>query len=243
MTMNKPTLQEKEHAISHILSEGLQQPEGILAFFIRMYQTLGLKYIFYEVYQVLIVSLMMVLGLVLFISESVESYTYTTIFFLSPLSFVTVISLTEWMERSNPIYELKMTYKYTVKDMIIFRTLCYSLISILISVILSVGMTGSLDKLRAIAVAFSALFLCALLTVTINRRYNHRFGYFTSFVVWGVMNLAPFILFGGQWESFLSQIPLGLTVIVIIGLIYFYVKELKYLINMKDGEVGYDVTG
>lgn len=147
------------------------------------------------------------------------------------------------MERSNPLYELKMTLKYTVKDMIIFRILCYSLISVVFSVVLSIGAASVLDSWRALSIAFSSLFLCTLLTIVIARRMNHHLNYLISFGVWSVMNLVPLLLFGGRWEMILSQIPLGLTVIVIMGLIYLYVKELKQFINMKDREVGYDVTG
>lgn len=243
MTMNKPTLQEKENAISHILSEGLQEPEGIGAFFMRLYRSLGLKYIFYESSQVISLSMIVVLGLVIFVSANIDEYTYTTIFLLSPLSFVLVVTLTEWIERNHPIYELKSTFKYTMKDLIIFRTLIYSFISIVISVVLSVSITATLDILRAISISFSALFLCALLTVAINRRYNHKWPYLTSFGVWSAMNLVPLLLVGSQWESFLSNIPLGLTLIASIGLIYLYVYELRQLINMKEGEVRYNVTG
>lgn len=243
MTMNKPTVIEKEDAISHILSEGLEQPEGIRDFMKRMYGTLGVINLFYDLYQVILLVILVLVGLVLLLAVNLDGYTYTTLFLLSPLFFVAVVSLTEWMERSNPLYELKMTLKYTVKDMIIFRILCYSLISVVFSVVLSIGAASVLDSWRALSIAFSSLFLCTLLTIVIARRMNHHLNYLISFGVWSVMNLVPLLLFGGRWEMILSQIPLGLTVIVIMGLIYLYVKELKQFINMKDREVGYDVTG
>lgn len=243
MNMNKPTFKEKETAISHILSEGLEQPEGIVEFVKRMYQNLGLTYLFYDLHQVISISVLVILGVIVFSTVNMVNATYSTIFLLSPFSFVIVISLTEWLERSNPLYELKMTFKYTLKDLIAFRTLCYSLISVVISVVLSVGVAGVLDSLRAMSIAFSALFLCTLFTVVITRRLNHHLSYLTAFGVWGVINVLPLVIFGGSWEMFLSQIPFGLTLAISVGLIYLYVKELKQFINMNDREVGYDVTG
>ena len=157
--MNKPTLKEKETAISQILSEGLEQPEGVGEFVKRMYQNIGLTYLFYDLYQVISISTLVVIGVIVFSTMNMINATYSTIFLLSPFSFVIVISLTEWLERSNPLYELKMTFKYTLKDLIAFRTLSYSLISAVISVILSLGVADLVDSLRSISIAFSALFL------------------------------------------------------------------------------------
>lgn len=243
MNINKPTLQEKNQAIQAILSEGLQEPEGIGSFFIRMYNTFGLKYIFFNFNQVIALSIAVFLGMTFFLLMNINSYNYTSIFLVSPLFFVTVVSITEWMERSNPLFELKMTFKYTVKDMIVFRTLCYSLISVVLSVVLSLGMINIIEALRAISIAFSSLFLCTLLTIVITTRFSHRLTYLTSFGVWVAVNVVPLLVFGKHWETFLSSIPLGLTFIVSIGLIYLYAKELKYFINMKKGEVEYDVAG
>lgn len=241
-TMNKPTMEEKNQTIEHILSKGLQEPEGIGNFLMRMYRAIGLKYIFFDLKQVIVMTTLIVIGIVLLLAISVENYNYSIIFLLSPLFFVMTVSATEWMERSHPIYELKKTFKYTMKDMIIFRTLCYSLISVVLSVFLSLGMANVLEMVRATSIAFSALFLCTLLTVAITRRFNHPLIYLTSFGVWSVMNLVPLLLFNGRWNTFLAQIPLSLTLIVSLSLIYLYVKELKQFIHMKDREVEYDAA-
>ncbi len=243
MNMNKPTLEEKNQAIESILSEGLQQPEGIRDFFTRMYRTFGLKHLFFNVHQSIAIALLIVAGVVLMLSVNMSHSGYATVFLVSPLFFVLVVSLTEWMEQKDTLYELKRTFKYTVKDMAIFRTLCYSLISVFLSVILSLIYSKRLDSLRTLAIAFSALFLCTLLTIVITRRFNHRYSYLTSFSMWGLVNVVPVLLLGKRWEVFLSRIPLSLTLLVSVGLIYLYIKELKQIIHMKDREVGYDVAG
>lgn len=242
MNMNRPTLKEKDQAIKTILSEGLQEPEGIGSFFIRMHEIFGLKYIFFNLNQVITMSIAVFISLVFILTVNVNTYNYTLIFLLSPLFFVTVVSVTEWIERSNPVYELKMTYKYTVKDLVVFRTLCYSLISVFNTVLLSLGMNNTFEMLKTLSIGFSSLFLCTLLTLTIARRLNHRLVYLTSFGVWSFVNIAPLLLFKSRWETFLLNIPVGLTLLVSIGLIYFYVRELKKVINMKDRKVGYDVA-
>lgn len=241
MSISRPSLKEKEQAFENILVEGLSRPEGVWAFCTRMYRALGTKFIFFDHFQAIVMALAVVIGVIFLLSMNTNDYAYSTIYTLAPLFFVAIVSLTEWRERSNPLYELKMTFKHTIQDLIVFRTLCYSIVSITLCLLLSVGVADKLDFLRAASITLSALFLCALLTVAITRRFNGRWMYLTGLVVWMAMVFIPSWLVGNRWELFLARIPVVIMLVIGIGVLLLYLKEIKQYLNMSQREVGYDV--
>lgn len=233
MNINKPTNREKEKAIENILSQGLSKHDSIWDFFCKMYSSLGLKFIFFDISQAIIMAIAITIGFSLLYALSSEQYMYSKLFVLSPLFFITVIFFTEFIERNDRLYDLKMTLKYNIQQIIIFRVLCYSLISIVICVLISGSVLASYNFLRAVSISLSALFICALLTIYVMRRFKGHWIPLTSFAVWISIVFIPVLIFGERWELLLSQIPIGITIAVgVIGFV-LYLIELKKLINMN----------
>ncbi|MDR7855853.1 hypothetical protein [Tissierella sp.] len=241
MNIIKPTNSEKENAIENILSQGLSKPDGLWDFCYRMYCSLGFKFIFFDISQAIIMAVAITIGFILFYPLSSQQHVYSTLFAVSPLFFITVIFFTEFIERNDSLHELKMTFKHTIQKIIIFRILCYSLISMVICIFLSISMPDKYNFLRAASITLSALFICALLTIYIMRRLKGRWIHFTSLVAWVATAFLPVLILGERWELLLSQIPIGITITVgVIGFI-LYLNEIKKLINMNKMEVAYYV--
>ncbi|MBC8588870.1 hypothetical protein [Paratissierella segnis] len=241
MNIIKPTNSEKENAIENILSKGLSKPDGLMQFSNKIYRTLGFKFIFFDISQAIIMAVAVTVGFFLLYSLSSPRNVYSTLYAVSPLFFITVVFLTEFFERNGSLYELKMTFKYTIQEVIIFRILCYSLISMVICIFISISIPDKYNFLRAVSITLSALFICAAFTIYIMRNFNGRWVHFTSLVVWVTIVLLPVLILGESWELLLSQIPIGITLTVsVIGFI-LYLNEIKKLINMNKMEVQYYV--
>ncbi len=241
MNIIKPTNSEKEKSIENILSKGLSKPDGLMQFCYKMYQALGFKYIFFDLSQAIIMSVAITVGFYFFYSLSPQRNVYSTLYAVSPLFFITVVFLTEFFERNGSLYELKMTFKYTIQQVIIFRILFYSLISMVICIFISSIIPNKYNFLRAVSITLSALFICALFTIYIMRRFKGRWVHFTSLAVWIAAVLLPVLILGERWELLLSQIPIGITTtMAVIGFI-LYLNEIKKLINMNKREVAYYV--
>lgn len=241
MNIMKPTNREKEKAIENILSQGLSKPDGLWDFCHRIYCSLGFKFVFFDISQAIIMAFTTTIGFILLYALSSQQHIYSMLFAVSPLFFTTVVFFTEFVEKNNALYELKMTFKYTTQQVIIFRILCYSLISMILCIFISIGMLDKYNFLRIASITLSALLICALLTLYIMRHFKGRWIHFTSLMVWGSTTFLPVLILGERWELLLSQIPIGITIIAaVIGFI-LYLMEIKKLINMDKMEVSYYV--
>lgn len=241
MNIIKPTNSEKETSIENILSQGISKPDGLRDFCYKMYRSLGFKFIFFDISQAIIMAVAITIEFILLNSLSSQQYIYSTLFAISPLFFIIVLFFTEFIERNDSLYELKMTFKHTIQQIIIFRIMCYSLMSMIICIITSSIISATYGFLRAASISLSALFICAFLTICIMSRFKGRWVHFTSLMVWVVAILLPVLAFGERLELLLSQIPIVITISIgIIGFI-LYLIELKKLINMNKREVVYYV--
>lgn len=241
MNIIKPTNSEKEDAIENILSRGLSKPDNLWDFCCKMYRVLGLKFILFDISQAIIMAVAVTIEFILLYSLSSQQYIYSTLFAVSPLFFIAVIFFTKFIERNDSLYELKMTFRHTIQQIIIFRILCYSLISMVTCIFMSISIPAKYNFLRAASISLSALFICAIITIYIMRRFKGPWIHFTSLIVWVAIVFLPVFIFGERWELILSQIPIGITIAVgAIGFI-LYLIELKKLINMNKREVAYYV--
>ncbi len=241
MNISKPTERERDIAIDNILSAGLSKPDGIWHFCSKMYRSLGLKFIFFDISQAIIMAVAVTVAFILMYPLSSQQNMYSLLYVISPLFFISIVCFTEFIERNDRIYELKMTCKYTVQQIIVFRVLCYSLISILLCIFISGGIPVTYNFLRAVSITLSALMICALFTIYVMRRLKGRWVYLISPVVWAVIVFLPVLIFGEKWELFLSQIPIGIAAAVAIIGFYLYLREIKKLINTNKLEVPYYV--
>lgn len=241
MNIIKPTDSEKDMAIEKILSEGLSKPDSIWYFCNKMYHSLGLKFIFFDISQAIIMAVAVTIGFYLLYPLSPQQNMYSILFAISPLFFITVVFFTEFIERNGSLYELKMTFKYTIQQVIAFRVLCYSLISMIICIFIGSSIPDTYNFLRVVSISLSGLFICAIITIYIMRCFKGRWIHFTSLVVWGVTVFLPVLILGEGWELLLSQIPIGITIAVAVIGFYLYLREIKKLINMSKREVEYYV--
>ena len=243
MNIIKPSPEEKEKAIEYILSKGLSKPKNLWDIFYMMYRSLGLRYLFLDTTEPIIISVAFMIGFILLCSSSLKQYINVVLFATAPVFFVFAVLLTEIAERINLLYELKMTFKYTIQQITAFRVVCFSLIGTVLCTLISLfaPFPGDYDIVRALSLSLCALFLCSSLSIFIMRYFNWKWRHFAPILVWMTICLLPICISAKWWESFLSRVPVAITISVAAVAFVLFIKEIKKLVNIQIREVGYYV--
>ncbi len=243
MNMIKPSQDEKERAIEYILSIGLSKPKSLWKHFYELYRALGFHYLFLNTMLPVIISVALMIGFIVLCPLPSEQFKNAVLFATAPVFFIFVVLLTEIVERSSPLYELKMTCKYTIQQITAFRVLCFSLMGSVFCTLTSLfsRFPDVLDFFRALSLSLFALFICSFLSIFLMRYFNWKWTHFTPVLLWMMIGLFPIWILRERWESFLSQLPIVITVFFTVIAFGLYLMELKKLINIQQREVAYYV--
>lgn len=244
MNMTEPTPNEKEKSIDTILSKGLVKPPSIWAYLHSLYRQLGLRYIFWDTSQALILFVIVLAGLFLLMIGGEKRFKYTILFACSPMLYILTMCISETVERFDSLYELKITCKHTPRQITVFRILCFSLAGTIYSVGLTIFFTGSISELLGLlSLSLSALCLCAFVSLFLIRRFMGKLIFCGVALLWLLIGFIPAILFAKEWESFLTGLPVLITasVAVLSGLLF--IIELKKIISATHREVIYHAIG
>jgi len=233
------TPDEKDRAIESILAQGLTRPVSTWVFLLNMYHSLGLRVIFWEsgpavLASVVIAAAYIMLGLMpLALIEDRIAITlniYSSLFLFAPALFIGLTLSTEAMERFGGIYELRMTCKYTIRQIMAFRLLCFSLIGTVFTVVgsaLICRITETGYFLQLLSLALCSLFLCSLLIICAMRRW--RGGWYIGAAVWTVGGMLPIMIFGRAWDSLLADMPVAVTLGVAAAACVLFLREIKII--------------
>jgi hypothetical protein len=235
MNVRDVTPEEKDREIEMILSRGLVKPKPAYKVFGELLHGLGLRIIFWDTAQTLLIAAMSLLGLALLTAvipgERVFTYTFT----LAPLLYLATLLSTESVERTGNLYELKHTCKYTIRQITALRIVCFSLVGIVFCVVMTTYLArGDLQILRLLPLALSGLFLCALFSLLLARRMTHPLAHVWAGLIWMAATLTPVMLLGENWETALSQLPLFLTTGVALISGALFTREIKKLLLDKE---------
>ena len=227
------TPEEQRNAIATIISQGLTRPVSTGAFLWGMYRNLGLRVIFFEAASGILLSFAVAALYVLTLAVSLvwlelSGFFYTALFLFSPTLFISLTLSTEAIERIDGIYDLKMTCRYTIRQIAAFRFLCFSVIGTVFAVAGSyiVYMYADIGYLLGgLSIALCSLFLCSLLLIHVMRRW--REGWYLGTAIWVGAGMVPLILFRQRWEVFLSQLPPAITLGVAAIACVLFLREIK----------------
>lgn len=242
MNIIKPSPAEKEKAIEYILAQGLVKPKSLWQYLEELYRALGFRYLFVNTVQPVLISVALMTGFILLYPWPTEQYKNALLFATAPLFFIFAVVLTETVERSSPLYDLKMTCKYTIQQITAFRVFVFFLLGMVFCTLLSLfaGISEVADFFRAFSLSLCALFFCSLLSIFFLRRFPWRWIHLLPGMLWLVLGFSPLWLLQERWELFLSQVPVALTTTFAAIALGLYIKELKMLMDIsRRGVVSY----
>lgn len=188
---------EKENSIDFILKEVDLQPVTFRAFIRSYFQEVGFRYLFWGLGDILfIVGLLLVGVVILYLPDLHQSLDnghsdkiYFTVFMVSPLCYALLYFLGIWKERLLGTFELKMTLRVSLKELLILRMLAFSGIALVVSVgsnVLMWQLLGQeLSLMRLFSLSFTSLFLFANIQLLLEYKVPLRCSYWVTPIVWG----------------------------------------------------------
>ncbi|MCR1899148.1 hypothetical protein NSA47_09145 [Irregularibacter muris] len=232
-----------ESQIQKIISKGIKPKESFYGYVKNMYQRIGLRYIFHDATEIaftfFIVAFILVrltMGIAMETGVPDESI-YSFIFIISPLLYLSMALVSFVNTRLNDTYDLEMTCKYNIYQLAAFRMLIFSITSIIANTLMIYFVTiiyRQMDFFTALMISTTSLFTFS--TILLYGMQKRNIPIIRYFIVggWILANLLLIIYSKKFYNMLLSHIPIYVYLVVAIGCIYTYIKNLKKLIFSSD---------
>lgn len=248
------TQEEKENSIAFILKEVNLRPVTFRAFLRSYFQEVGFRYLFWGMGDILfIVGLLLVgVGILYFpdlhhlLENDHRDDIYFTVFMASPLCYALLYFLGIWKERLLGTFELKMTLRVSLKELLILRMLAFSGISLVVSAgsnILIWQLLGQeLSLMRLFSLSFSSLFLFANIQLLLEYKIPIRCSNWMTPMIWGAVGVL--FIWKQDWiAQFLLYLPLSIVTVLVfvLVLLFFYLLRHNYFMK-KEGTITYVST-
>lgn len=245
------TQDEKENSIAFILKEVDLQPVTFRAFLRSYFQEVGFRYLFWGMGDILFIVGLLLIGIAILYFPDLNHLfenghrdeVYFTIFMASPLCYALLYFLGIWKERLLGTFELKMTLRVSLKELLILRMLAFSGISLIVSVgstILIWQLLGQeLSLMRLFSLSFSSLFLFANIQLLLEHKMPMRCSHWVTPIIWGAVG----VLFVWKQEGiaqFLLYVPVSIVTAIVFGLLLLFIYLLRHNYFMeKEGTITY----
>ncbi|ERI07433.1 hypothetical protein [Aneurinibacillus aneurinilyticus] len=230
-----------QNQINQIVAAGVKRNKSFPAYLKSMYHQVGIRHLFSDRSEFVFILFIAINLLSIFLvrSETVLRQVdnlYAFIFLISPVLFIALSVYTYSNKIMNTTYEVEMTCKYNVYQIIAFRMLLFSIISILVNsmTILFIVMSyNDAHFFRAFMISITGLFIFSIVFLyTLMKKHSTVIAAMTI-IGWVLGNLLLKFLDNKFYSDILINLPLFVYGIVLIGSISFYIHLLKRLVYFK----------
>ncbi|SHI23056.1 hypothetical protein SAMN02745823_03670 [Sporobacter termitidis DSM 10068] len=247
MNIPMPDENEKSVAIDAILSKGLIRQKSLGRQLRELHRALGLRSIFRDTADGMLIAAGITLGLCFILFRSFPySWTGGMLFAVSPVFYLLLSLASEIKERVSGLYELKMTCRYTIRQICVFRMLYFSAAGTAFCVLIAASVSvpgGFRDFWHTLAISLCSLFLCSLLSAKAAAFIGRRRMYYLFPAIWPAICILPVQVFGKAWDQALLRLPDGIALAVVFLTAFFYLREIKKLMTRSEREALFYVNG
>lgn len=231
-----PSKEEMQKQIALIITKSLPSKKSIIAELQGFYSQVGWRYLLPNRNEWIFTSITL-LSVLLFIwlspsnqVEAAPSY-FALLFMVSPFIFASTSYFSFYDKKKNHVYELEMTTKYTLFQLIGLRMLLFSLLAIVCNTSLSLWLSQLLNVefLRLWLLSLTGLFVFAtgLLAVLRTGQVARKMIGYT--IAWLLLNSGLIIFADTYYIGMLVQLPMVIyvcLVAVLIGLFCMMFKKM-----------------
>lgn len=232
-----------EREIQQIIVDGLERKPSFYTFMKTMVQQVGIQNIFSTATMIhLLIMIVATFSSVAYIQYGMMTKTedlYAYIFFTAPLLFVIFSLYSYFTKIKSDTYEVEMSCKYNVYQMIGFRMFIFSVLTILVNtgmIMLLSALYENIELIRAFLISTTGLFIFSLLFLYILTKCRSRFVALLFMSGWFLGNLFIRAMNEALYDAVLMGMPSFVYVIVLIGCFAIYVYNLKQFIQIKQIE-------
>ena len=242
---------EKENSIDFILKEVNLQPVTFRAFIRSYFQEVGFRYLFWGLGDILFIVGLLLVGVAIlylpYLHQSLDNghsdKIYFTVFMASPLCYAVLYFLGIWKERLLGTFELKMTLRVSLKELLILRMLAFSGIALVVSVgsnVLMWQLLGQeLSLMRLFSLSFTSLFLFANIQLLLEYKVPLRCSYWVTPIIWSVVGVL--LVWKQEWiAQLLVYLPFSIVTVIVFGLLLLFIYLLRHnYFLQKEGTITY----
>lgn len=247
MNIQKLSEAEKDLAISEIIKKGVISPRDKLGKMLEMKHACTFRTLFFGVGDCLFIGLIAAVCLWLFVIQSGSQVMVCMIFAASPFAYIAAYLLTAWKERLLQLYDIKMTCRYTLRQIFAFRMIYFSGINILLNVlILSLFMRFWFSAVvfwKVMGLSFTAVFLYGAITLCFQIKGRPYLSTIFPPALWGTISVLVTAFYGEELEKILLNLAGSLVLIIIAAAFVIYLVALfAFFISNTRGEDNYAVS-
>lgn len=230
--------------IQQIVDRGLPKKKSFMSYLKSMYRHIGLRHLFSDRIEYAITFITAITYIIITFyqperSEIDEYYLYGLIFLLSPILFIALSIYTYSNKIICGTFELEMSCKYNVFQIIVFRMLVFSIIAILLNtatILLMILKYEHIQFFRAFMISNTGLFTFSVLFLFIMMKRRSKIVALATIGGWMLINLILLSVNSSVYREIVFNLPLIVYALVILGTSYFYLKSLNRLIQYQQAE-------
>ena len=231
-----------QNQIEQIVISGAKQKQTFLAYLNSMVKQVGIRHLFSDRLELgfILFSALALLSSFLVVQGPVQTeHLYAYIFLASPILFLAFAIHTYINKTQNGTYEVEMACKYNVYQVIAFRMLAFSIVSIVVNTIAIAFIAMIYDDIqfiRTLMISITALFIFSILFLYALMKRHSAIIVATTIAGWILGNLLLRMTDNKLYGDLLLQLPIPVYAFVLISCLYVYMKYVNKLIHFKQTE-------
>ena len=224
--MNIPYPDEKRisEAVQSICDQAVPEQETVRSFLKNMTRSLGFRNIFRGTLDSALLTLTVCLlvggGSLYALLEAPNGPALAAgaAFALSPLMLLVLFALLTWKGRTDSLYAIQMTCKYTLHHLTAYRVFAASLLNIGFNgiYVLLLHRFLQISFFSILCISLSALFLFALLLIRTILHTPSAFGVLGLCAGWLAVNGGLFWAIPAAYGAFLQAVPVGVWLVTVL---------------------------
>ena len=240
MNIQRLSETEKDLAIQKIVKKGIITSGDRFRKIMDIKRVCTFRTLFFGVGDCLFIGLLIAVCLWMLLMQADPQVIIGIIFTISPFAYITLYALTTWKEHVIQLYEVKMTCRYTFRQISAIRMMYFSGINMILNVLmLSWLLTFKLSFVlfwKAMGLSFAAVFLYGVIMLIFRIKGKPYLTAAFPPALWVTVNALVIAFYGEQMEQMLLDLAGVLVFIIAVVMCVIYFAVLFHFFVSRTGE-------
>ena len=247
MSIQKLSEAEKDAAIRKIVEKGVIKPGDKFGKMLEVRRACTFRTLFFGVGDCFCLGILIAACIWLLLIQEGSQVIICMVFAVSPFAYIASYLLTSWKEYRLQLYDIKMTCRYTVRQVSAFRMIYFSGINIFLNVLmLSLLMRFQLPAIafwKILGLSFSSIFLYGMIMLVFQIKGVPHLTTILPPVLWGMINAFVIAFYGEKLEIMLLNLAGSLVfTITVIAFAGYLIALFVFFISKTREEENYAVS-
>ena len=240
MNIQRLSENEKDIAIQKIINKGIITPGDRFRKIMDIKRVCTFRTMFFGVGDCLFIGLLIAVCLWMLLIQADSQVIICIIFAISPFAYISSYVLTTWKEHVIQLYGVKMTCRYTIRQISAFRMMYFSGINMILNVLMLIWLlTFKLSAVwfwKAMGLSFAAVFLYGSIMLIFQIRGKTYLTAALPPALWVTVNALVIAFYGEQTEQMLLDLAGILVLIIAVTMCIVYFASLFHFFISRTWE-------